>query len=276
MFSTYPLHVRLRIDLGYDGTNFHGWASQPNLRTVQGELEEALRVVLHLDERPETTVAGRTDAGVHARGQVVHLDVAALNDDERNKMLRSLNGILPEDLQVFAVTPVSQHFDARFAALARRYSYRYVDAPAVDPLERHTVVFHPWTLDVDLMNAASARLLGLNDYTAFCKRSEYGTSIRTLQEFSWHRDEYGVVVARIKADAFCHSMVRSMVGAMVHVGDGRKPVEWPKRLLDEGDRTSHVAPARGLVLEEVYYPADEDLLARQEFTRATRDQSELE
>ena len=276
MFSAYPVRVRLRIDLGYDGTDFHGWASQPNLRTVQGELEEALRVVLHLDEQPETTVAGRTDAGVHARGQVVHLDVADLSDDELGKMLRSLNGILPEDLQVFAVTPVSEHFDARFAALARRYSYRSVDAPAVDPLERHTVVFHPWSLDVDLMNSASERLLGLNDYTAFCKRSEYGTSIRTLQEFSWHRDEYGVVVARIKADAFCHSMVRSMVGAMVHVGDGRKPVEWPKQLLDAGDRTSHVAPARGLVLEEVYYPADEDLLARQEFTRATRDQSELE
>ena len=276
MFSAYPVRVRLRIDLGYDGTDFHGWASQPNLRTVQGELEEALRVVLHLDEQPETTVAGRTDAGVHARGQVVHLDVANLDDEALGKMLRSLNGILPDDLQVFAVTPVSEHFDARFAALARRYSYRYVDAPAVDPLERHTVVFHPWALDVDLMNSASERLLGLNDYTAFCKRSEYGTSIRTLQEFSWHRDEYGVVVARIKADAFCHSMVRSMVGAMVHVGDGRKPVEWPKQLLDAGDRTSHVAPARGLVLEEVYYPADEDLLARQEFTRATRDQSELE
>jgi tRNA pseudouridine38-40 synthase len=268
--------VRLRIDLGYDGTDFHGWASQPNLRTVQGELEEALRVVLHLEDRPETTVAGRTDAGVHARGQVVHIDVAELGDEELQKLLRSLNGILPEDLQVFAVTPVSEHFDARFAALARRYSYRYVDAPAVDPLERHTVVFHPWTLDVELMNAASERLLGLNDYTAFCKRSEFGTSIRTLQEFSWHRDEYGVVVARIKADAFCHSMVRSMVGAMVHVGDGRKPVEWPRQLLDAGDRTSYVAPARGLVLEEVYYPAEADLQARQAFTRATRDMSELD
>ena len=276
MFSAYPVRVRLRIDLGYDGTDFHGWASQPNLRTVQGELEEALRVVLHLDERPETTVAGRTDAGVHARGQVVHIDAAELGDAELQKLLRSLNGILPEDLQVFAVTPVSEHFDARFAALARRYSYRYVDAPAVDPLERHTVVFHPWTLDVELMNAASERLLGLNDYTAFCKRSEFGTSIRTLQEFSWHRDEYGVVVARIKADAFCHSMVRSMVGAMVHVGDGRKPVEWPRQLLDAGDRTSYVAPARGLVLEKVYYPAEADLQARQAFTRATRDMSELD
>jgi len=268
--------VRLRIDLGYDGTDFHGWASQPDLRTVQGEFEEALRVALHLDVAPETTVAGRTDAGVHARGQVVHIDTDPLDADALHKLHRSLNGILPEDLQVFAITPVSEHFDARFAALARRYSYRYVDAPAVDPLERHTVVFHPWKLDVDLMNAASERLLGLHDYTAFCKRSEFGTSIRTLQEFSWHRDEYGVVVARIKADAFCHSMVRSMVGAMVHVGDGRKPVEWPQTLLDAGERTSHVAPARGLVLEEVYYPDEADLLARQEFTRATRDAAELD
>ncbi len=268
--------MRLRIDLGYDGTDFHGWASQPSLRTVQGELENALRTVLHLDAPPETTVAGRTDAGVHARGQVVHVDVDALDDDALQKLPRSLNGILPDDLQVFQVRPVSDHFDARFAALARRYSYRYVDAPAVDPLERHTVVFHPWRLDVNAMNDASHRLLGLNDYTAYCKRSEFGTSIRTLQEFNWHRDEYGVVVARITADAFCHSMVRSMVGAMVHVGDGRKPVAWPKQLLDAGERTSHVAPARGLVLEEVVYPADEDLLARQEFTRATRDASELD
>lgn len=268
--------MRIRIDLGYDGSDFHGWASQPGLRTAQGELESALRLALHLDEAPETTVAGRTDAGVHARGQVVHIDTADLDADALQKLLRSLNGILPEDLQVFAVTKVSDHFDARFAALARRYSYRYVDAPAVDPLERHTVVFHPWRLDVDLMNAASERLLGLHDYTAFCKRSEFGTSIRTLQEFNWHRDEYGVVVARIKADAFCHSMVRSMVGAMVHVGDGRKSVEWPVQLLDAGERTSYVAPARGLVLEEVYYPDDADLLARQAFTRATRDAAELD
>lgn len=268
--------MRLRIDLGYDGTRFHGWASQPELRTVQGELEDALRVALHRDVAPETTVAGRTDAGVHARGQVVHIDVDALSEDALGKLLRSVNGILPEDLQVFAITPVTDHFDARFAALARRYSYRYVDAPAVDPLERHTVAFHPWTLDVERMNAASERLLGLNDYTAFCKRSEFGTSIRTLQEFSWHRDEYGVVVARIKADAFCHAMVRSLVGAVVHVGDGRKSVEWPRQLLDAKERTSHVAPARGLVLEAVYYPADEDLLLRQEFTRATRDAAELD
>lgn len=276
MFSTYPWAVRFRIDLGYDGTGFHGWASQPNLRTVQTELEEALRVALHLEQRPETTVAGRTDAGVHARGQVVHIDVDELAGESLQKLLRSINGILPDDLQVFSIIPVSEHFDARFAALARRYSYRYVDAPAVDPLERHTVVFHPWPLDIDRMNEASARLLGLNDYTAFCKRSEFGTSIRTLQEFSWHRDEYGVVVARIVADAFCHSMVRSLVGAMVHVGDGRKSVEWPRELLDALERTSYVAPARGLVLEEVYYPAEQDLLARQEFTRATRDISELD
>lgn len=270
MLSAYPLRVRLRIDLGYDGTDFHGWASQSELRTVQGELEEALRVALHLEVAPETTVAGRTDAGVHARGQVVHIDAHDLDDETLQRLLRSLNGILADDVQVFAITPVSEHFDARFSALARRYSYRFVDAPAVDPLERHTVVFHPWKLDVDRMNEAAERLLGLNDYTAFCKRSDFGTSIRTLQEFSWHRDEYGVVVASIKADAFCHSMVRSMVGALVHVGDGRQPIDWPKQLLDAMERTSYVAPARGLVLEQVYYPQEQDLLARQEFTRALR------
>jgi tRNA pseudouridine38-40 synthase len=182
---------------------------------------------------------------------------------------------LPDDISVHSVVIAPAGFDARFAALARRYSYRLVDAAAVDPLERKTVVLHPHALDVALLNEASERLLGLNDFAAFCKRTDTGTSIRTLQEFAWHRDEYGVVVATVKADAFCHSMVRSLVGALLFVGDGRRPVSWPRELLDAGLRNSPVAPARGLVLEAVYYPEDAELVARQAFTRQIRDAAEL-
>ena len=268
--------MRLRIDLGYDGTDFHGWASQPGLRTVQAVLEEALRVVLRLEQVPLTTVAGRTDAGVHARGQVVHVDIEELDERALIRLPRQLNGVLSEDVRVHGVRRAPEGFDARFSALARRYSYRLVDGAAVDALERHTVVLHPRHLDVDLLNQSSARLLGLNDFSAFCKRTDTGTAIRVLQEFSWHRDEYGVVVARVEADAFCHSMVRSLVGALVFVGDGRRDVEWPARLLAAGERNSPVAPARGLVLEHVSYPADDELAARQAFTRQIRDAAELD
>lgn len=267
--------MRLRIDLAYDGTDFHGWASQPGLRAVQTTLEDALRVVLRADVAPATTVAGRTDAGVHARGQVVHLDIEDIAEDALRRLPRQLNGVLPDDISVHAVTRAPHGFDARFAALARRYSYRLVDATAVDPLERHAVVLHPQPLDVERLNQASALLVGLHDFSAFCKRTDTGTAIRTLQEFSWHRDEYGVVVARVKADAFCHSMVRSLVGALLFVGDGRRELSWPRELLDAGVRNSPVAPARGLVLEEVYYPDDDALLARQEFTRQIRDSAEV-
>ena len=270
------MSVRLRIDLGYDGTDFHGWASQPGLRTVQETLEEALRTILRLEAPPQVTVAGRTDAGVHARGQVVHVDIDGVDSEAISRLQRQCNGVLPDDVQVHAVGIAPMHFDARFSALARRYSYRLVDAASVDPLERHTVVQHPKPLDIDRLNAASQALLGLHDFSAYCKRTDTGTSIRTLQEFAWHRDEYGVVVARVKADAFCHSMVRSLVGALVFVGDGRKDIEWPGELLAGGERKSLVAPARGLVLEEVYYPADDELLARQEFTRQIRDAAEVE
>ena len=267
--------MRLRIDLRYDGTDFHGWASQPGLRTVQETLETALRVVLRSEAAPSTTVAGRTDAGVHARGQVVHVDVPELSAATLLRLPRQLNGVLPEDVRVHALAQAAPAFDARFSALARRYSYRLVDAAALDPLERHTVVLHRRPLDVELMNRAAEKLLGLKDFSAFCKQTDTGTSIRTLQEFAWQRDEYGVIVARVKADAFCHSMVRSLVGALIFVGDGRKPPDWPLQLLRAGERKSLVAPARGLVLEEVYYPSADHLLGRQGTTRAVRKVEEL-
>lgn len=268
--------MRLRLDLGYDGTHFHGWAVQPGLRTVQATVEEALRIVLRTEVAPQTTVAGRTDAGVHARGQVIHVDVESLPDEAVARLQRQLNGVLPDDVQVHAVGVAAPGFDARFSALARRYSYRVVDASSVDPLERHTVVQHPRSLDVAALNAASTPLLGLHDFAAFCRRTDTGTSIRTLQEFAWHRDEYGVVVAQVQADAFCHSMVRSLVGALLFVGDGRQPLDWPRQLLQGEERRSLVAPARGLVLEQVLYPSDDALLMRQELTRQHRDASELD
>ena len=263
--------MRLRIDLAYDGTDFHGWASQPGLRTVQSTVEDALGVVLRTPIAPATTVAGRTDAGVHARGQVVHVDVVDLDSHGLSRLPRALNGVLPDDVRVHGVTVAPAGFDARFSALARRYSYRLVDGAAVDPLERHSVVLHPRSLDIERLNAASQRLLGLHDFSAFCKRTDTGTSIRTLQELVWHRDEYGVVVARVKADAFCHSMVRSLVGALVLVGDGRRDPDWPAQLLAAGARQSPVAPAHGLVLEAVSYPPDEELATRQFSTRQLRD-----
>lgn len=267
--------MRLRIDLAYDGTDFHGWALQGGLRTVQGVVEEALRVVLRCDDAPRVTVAGRTDAGVHARGQVVHVDVEDLEEGAIARLARPLNGVLPEDVRVWRVARVTEQFDARFSALSRRYSYRVADGPCVDPLERRTTVLHARPLDIERLQEASSPLLGLHDFAAFCRRNDTGTTIRTLEEFSWHRDEYGIVVARLTADAFCHSMVRSLVGALLMIGDGRRPVPWAMELLRGGVRRSIVAPPHGLVLDEVRYPDASELESRQARTRNLRSAHEV-
>jgi len=263
--------VRTRIDLSYDGTDFHGWATQPGLRTIQGTLEAALATVLRL---PSATVvcAGRTDAGVHARGQVVHLDIPDEAYDER--LLRRLNGILPLDVRVRAVVPADEGFDARFSAVWRRYAYRVADHPRlVDPLRRHHVLAWPRPLDVEAMAEGSRALLGLQDFAAFCKRREGATTIRTLQELTWHRDPAGLVVATVRADAFCHHMVRSLVGCLLAVGEGRRPVGWPAEVLAAATRDPAVAvvPAHGLTLEEVGYPDAAGLAARADQARARRE-----
>jgi tRNA pseudouridine38-40 synthase len=255
--------VRWRIDLRYDGTAFHGWARQEGLRTVQGELEEALRVVLRLLDPLTVTCAGRTDTGVHARGQVTHVDVDGAVDPVR--LLRGLNGVLPEDVAVTAVRPAPEGFDARFSALARRYVYRLCDdAAGWDPLTRGHVLRVGRPLDVDRMNAAAAGLLGEHDFAAFCKKREGASTVRALLEFSWQRVSVGQLEGTVVADAFCHSMVRALVGSMIPVGDGRRDVDWPAAVL--ADRTRHsavsVLPAHGLTLEEVRYPADDELAAR--------------
>ncbi len=272
--------MRLRIDLAYDGTGFHGWARQPGLRTVQGELELALDTVLRTSGS-DLTVAGRTDAGVHARGQVAHLDVvpetlqaaATRREDGVAALRRRLNGVLPDDVHVRRVGLAPEGFDARFSALWRRYAYRVADtAQAADPLTRAHVLAWPRELDVAAMSAASELLLGEHDFAAFCKRREGATTVRSLLELTWARGEDGVLTAVVRADAFCHSMVRSLVGCLLAVGEGRREPAWAGQVLAAAVRDPAVAvvPAHGLTLEEVAYPPDDALAARARVTRATR------
>ena len=264
--------MRLRLDLAYDGTHFHGWAAQPGLRTVQGELTAALGVALRGQE-PEVVCAGRTDAGVHARGQVAHVDIETMRESPE-RLLRRLNGILPDDVRVRRAVEAPPGFDARFGALWRRYVYRVADAPAaVDPLTRRFVLAWPRPLDLDALNEASGLLVGLNDYASFCKQREGATTIRTLLEFGWVRTEDGVAVATVRADAFCHSMVRALVGCVLAVGEGRREPAWAAEILaaERRDPAVIVVHARGLTLEEVAYPDDLHLVARAEQTRAKRE-----
>ena len=262
--------VRVRLAVAYDGGGFSGWAAQPGRRTVQGELEAALERVLRVPVG--LTVAGRTDAGVHARGQVAHADlpVAALELD----LVRRLARMLPADVRVRAVEVAPAGFDARFSALWRRYAYRVADDPAAaDPLRRYDTLTWPRPLDAAAMQAAADRLLGERDFAAFCRRREGATTIRTLQELSWARDAAGVLTATVRADAFCHSMVRSLVGALLAGGGGRRPAGWPAAQLVRAERSGEVtvAPAHGLTLVEVGYPPDAELAARAEATRRRRE-----
>jgi tRNA pseudouridine38-40 synthase len=277
--------VRIRIDLAYDGSDFHGWAAQPGLRTVQGELQAALATAFRLpeDERPWVTCAGRTDTGVHARGQVVHVDVAdeavtagagRSQQPPLDALVRRLNGMLPADVRVHRASEAPPGFDARFSALWRRYAYRIADTPtAYDPLRRHHVLHWPRPLDLSVMNVAAADLVGLHDFGGFCKAREGATTIRTIQTLVWERDETGAAVARVIADAFCHGMVRALVGCLVAIGEGRKDVGWAKEVLGQPVRTSavHAASPRGLTLEEVGYPPEAELEARAVQTRAKRE-----
>lgn len=266
--------VRLRLDISYDGSDFAGWARQPGQRTVQGAIEDALARLMRLDPAPLLTVAGRTDAGVHARGQVAHVVVpVAAYSAINGTMPRRLAGLLPPDVRVWRVSVAPDGFDARFSALSRRYEYRVCDDPVgVDPLRRHDVVWHPRPLNLDRMNAAAALLVGEFDFAAFCRKREGATTIRRLLRYEWEREAPRLAVATVEADAFCHSMVRALVGALLVVGDGRRDVDWPAKVLEARVRDSavNVAPAHGLSLEEIRYPDDEDLAQRAQETRRVR------
>ncbi|WP_363316582.1 tRNA pseudouridine(38-40) synthase TruA [Brevibacterium sp.] len=270
--------VRFRLDLGYAGGGFHGWATQPGLRTVQGTLEAALAKICGVPVR--TVVAGRTDAGVHARRQVVHLDLpettAARLGGTQGKRRRTpaegltsrLRGVLAHleapDVVVHAAQEVPAEFDARFSAVWRRYSYRIADAAAfLDPLAvGHTVQLRG-ELDVERMAAAAAELLGLHDFLPFCKPRPESTTIRTLQALTVTRGAGdGAITLGLQADAFCHHMVRALVGALVKVGHGSWDVTAPAEQLARAEAGAaktalapmHLMPAHGLVLEEVGYP----------------------
>lgn len=273
--------VRLRLDLAYDGTAFRGWARQPGLRTVQGTLEAAIARVLGGD--PQLVVAGRTDAGVHASGQVAHLDLTPAQQERLAKsraataeaLAARVNGVLGPypDVALRRTARAADGFDARFSAVWRRYEYRIADRESgYDPLERVRTTTVKAALDVAAMDAAARSLIGLHDFAAYCKWREGATTIRTLLDFGWHRDDRGILVARVRADAFCHSMVRALVGACAAVGEGRLEVADVAAIRDEGVRTSEVKvlAARGLTLTEVGYPADDQLAARAEQTRAHR------
>lgn len=279
----------MRLDIAYDGTGFTGWAKQPGIRTVQGELEGALATVFRRDGPPPLlTVAGRTDAGVHATGQVAHLDLTSAQlahlaaphgrgskpQEPTTALAKRLNGIagLKSDVYVSCASIAPEGFDARFSPIWRRYEYRIADAAATrNPLVRHHTVWYPAVLDLDAMNAAAAELLGLHDWAAYCRPREGATTIRELQEFAWERAADGVLLARLQADAFCHSMVRALVGAAVSVGEGKLPGERLVGIRAEAQRTSEfkVMPAHGLTLVEVGYP--DDVAARAAQTRARRD-----
>jgi tRNA pseudouridine38-40 synthase len=272
--------VRLRLDLAYDGAGFHGWARQPGLRTVQGDLEGALDTVLRV-QGSTLTVAGRTDTGVHARGQVAHLDadpetVAAVagraDPDPCAALVRRLNGVLATDVRVRRVVAAPTGFDARFSAIWRRYCYRIVDdQAAVDPLARGHVLAWGRALDLDRMNEAATLLLGEHDFASFCRKREGATTIRSLLELSWSRVD-GIAEATVRADAFCHNMVRSLVGCLVAVGEGRQEPAWAAEVLARGRRDSAVTVVQphGLTLEEVGYPPDDEVAAQAVRSRVVR------
>ena len=266
--------MRLRLDLAYDGSDFHGWAVQPGVRSVQGTVEHALQMVLRTEQPPALTVAGRTDTGVHARGQVAHVDVTELAWAAiAEHAFRRLNRLLPDDVRLHAIEPAPAGFDARFSALWRRYSYRVCDSQALaDPLRRRDTLWHRAELNLEKMNEAAAGCLGEHDFAAFCRRRPGATTIRELLRLDWQRAEPAVAVCTVVADAFCHNMVRALAGALLAVGDGSRPASWMTEVLAAGvrDPAVRVAPPHPLCLEEVGYPPDDQLAARADLTRRVR------
>lgn len=266
--------IRFRADFAYDGTKFSGWAKQPGQRTIQGELEKAISGLTRFDV--DLVVAGRTDAGVHATAQVAHFDLPKLDKygKEWSDLAYRLNRMLDEDIRIKSVEPAPAFFHARFSALRRHYIYKIGDSRRLlNPLLRYDVATWYRDLDMNLMNQASQLLLGEHDFAAFCKTGGVGTTIRRLEKYEWRRDGENLF-ADVIADAFCYSMVRNLVGAVVRVGEGRFPPSWVREVLEKRERVSEslVFPARGLTLIGVEYPSDNELAARAKITMARRDE----
>ncbi|MFT0846513.1 tRNA pseudouridine(38-40) synthase TruA [Actinomycetaceae bacterium L2_0104] len=289
MDSTVAHLLRIRLDLAYDGTGFHGWAAQPGQRTVEGVLSRALSTIFRTDVT--LTVAGRTDAGVHARGQVVHFDIddatyralpGRSNLTPEQSLVRRVNALLAReadgpkgscDVVVHRAGIVPAGFDARFSAVSRSYTYRVCDVPqSFDPLRRRDVLWLTEPVDVEAMNRAAHGLLGEHDFISYCKPREGATTIRELQRLDARRSD-GLIEITARADAFCHSMVRTLVGALLRVGHGKREEGWPARRLAERTRNGEVvvAPPHPLTLQHVEYPADSELAARAALTRNVRD-----
>ena len=283
--------MRLRFDIAYDGTDFHGWARQKpadgqEVRTVQGVLEDALSLVLRYPV--ELTVAGRTDAGVHAAGQVAHADIPRASLEQRSiegdagRLVRRLAKLLDPDVRVTRVTEAPVGIDARFSALTRTYRYRVTTAEAgASPLRVRDTAVWPKKIDLDAVQQAATALVGLHDFAAFCKPRPHATTIRDVHLFTWAdvstEEEPELYEATITADAFCWHMVRALVASCLDVGAGQQPADWVQGLLLMRARSPHVrlAPARGLTLVDVDYPADDELAARAAVTRDRRDASEV-
>jgi tRNA pseudouridine38-40 synthase len=266
--------IRFRADFAYDGTKFSGWAKQPGQRTIQGELEKAISGLTRFDV--DLVVAGRTDAGVHATAQVAHFDLPKLDKygKEWSDLAYRLNRMLDEDIRIKSVEPAPAFFHARFSALRRHYIYKIGDSRRLlNPLLRYDVATWYRDLDMNLMNQASQLLLGEHDFAAFCKTGGVGTTIRRLEKYEWRRDGENLF-ADVIADAFCYSMVRNLVGAVVRVGEGRFPPSWVREVLEKRERVSEslVFPARGLTLIGVEYPSESELAARAKITMARRDE----
>lgn len=274
--------VRLRLDIAYDGTDFAGWATQAGQRTVAGVIDDALTTVFRTPVR--LWAAGRTDTGVHATGQVAHVDVPAAalpnayprsprpGDPEFLPLLRRLGRFLPTDVRVLEIARAPAGFDARFSALRRHYEYRLSTAAyGVQPQQARFITAWPRELDVDAMSEASRGLVGLNDFAAFCRYRTGATTIRDLQRLDWSRDG-DLITAHVSADAFCWQMVRSLVGALLAVGEHRRTAQWCRELLSATARSSDfaAAPAQGLTLVGVDYPPDDELASRILITRDLR------
>jgi tRNA pseudouridine38-40 synthase len=274
--------TRFRIDLAYDGTDFAGWAKQPKLRTVQGELLRALQQIFGASSDDFfMRVGGRTDAGVHADHQVCHVD---LSDTQLSRLGRNplsaarLNSLLPTDVAILKVLKAPKGFDARFSSIGRSYVYAIADANCKpNPKQTRYTLTVSKELSLEKMSAAGKKLLGLRDFGAFCKPRPGATTIRNLQKLAVKRSGDGRILIEVSADAFCHNMVRALVGALIAAGEGRiTPTELSK-IQQDGKRTSafKVVGPQGLTLTKISYPPVKDLAKQAEKARNTRSLGEI-